>query len=92
MWSSLAKKINIPAGRIQLRTFTNSDLNGSSELVITHYKGTRLVIPLALFDSSGIQQASAGLYSITNANSGKISFGGSIDSGTYLLILQFLYV
>jgi hypothetical protein len=70
--------------------FQNSDLNLSYELGIYHSRGTVLVVPLVMFDPNGIKQDQAGIFQVVDKDNCKISFGGSLPTGKFMYILQFI--
>lgn len=68
-------------------TFENSDLDGSFELTITHSRNTSYV-KATLYDGSNIEQLTAGIFSIVDADNVKFSMGGAI-TGTWTYILEY---
>jgi hypothetical protein len=72
-------------------TFQNSDLV-SGELTIRHYRNTKLIVPVALFNADGVLQDQAGIFQIVDEFTAKYTFAGNLEAGKYLFIFQFLYL
>jgi len=75
---------------IGFRTFSQEDLNNNNQFVITHNKITKIV-KATLYNPAGIEIATQGIFSIIDINNCLLSFGQSIDSGQWLIILEFIF-
>lgn len=69
-------------------TFENSDLS-SGTLTINHAKNTTL-IRLTLYNPDGYEEMTAGILKITDANNIDIEFGGDIQAGNWVYILEYI--
>ena len=80
----------VHAGNVMVGTFDNADLVGGTWTLV-HSKDTPYV-KLTVRNPSGYEQNLGGILKIHDNDTVKLEFGGSIDAGDWVYILEYIIV